>query len=304
MNAAFDAGVCLLLVSAGVVGLVTVDQAPPATPGRADAVADALATTTAQVDYSLTADRRALNASGVAVAGEGTFAPDSPELDRTAHGSLAGLLARAAVAESGVAPDATDPDATTEVLPGPLTATRAGFGRGVANAVLARTGARVRVDATWRPYRGAPVGGHLGVGPEPPAGRVHAATLVVPTGSEPVPRSARADFERLGAAVADRTVAVLVPAAPARVTLRGDDPTAALVRHRYVRLARATNASLAEPLATEDTHAANARIARRLEARMTADLRRAHDTPDAAAEAVSVDSVRIVVRTWSASEGR
>ncbi|WP_435183042.1 DUF7284 family protein [Halobellus sp. EA9] len=303
MNAALDAGFCLLLLSAGVVGLVTVDQAPPATPGRADAVADALATTTAQVDYSLTPDVDALNASGAAVADEETFAPDSPEFDRTSHGSLAGLLARAATASGGVALDAVEPNATTEPDIHPLTRTRSGFVRAVGDAVLARTGARVRVDATWRPYPDAPVGGQLGVGPDPPAGRVHAASLVIPTGVEPLPPSARTDFDALGAAVADRTVAVLVPAGPARVTLRGDDPTAALVRHRYARLASATNASLSEPLATEDTRAANERVARRLEARFTGDLRAAHDTPMEAAEAVSVDSVRIVVRTWPASEG-
>jgi len=313
MNVAIDAVVCLLLVSAAVVGLVTVEQSPPATPGRADAVADTLATTTAQVDYSLAPGVRELAASE-----EGPDVSDvpldSPELDRTAHGSLAELLARATTATSGV--DLADSGNRSAATPPrdaevpPLTRTRATFRRDVADAVRARTGATVRIDATWRPYPGAPVGGAVGVGPKPPRDGVHAATLIVPTGVEPIPRSATWDFESLGAAVAERTVAVLVPAGPAKTTLRGNDPSASLLRHRYARLETAINGtdsaenvSIAAPLATEDTGAANERLADAIAPRVTADLRARYDTPTAAADAVSVSSVRIVVRTWSASAG-
>ncbi|QCC48281.1 DUF7284 family protein [Halobellus limi] len=302
MNVAIDAVVFLLLVSAAVVGLVTVEQSPPATAGEADAVADALATTTAQVDYSLAPGVRGM-AANETTSDAPDIALDSPELDRTAHGSLAGLLARAATTTSGIDSAATvDANATAgpAAVP-PLTRTRASFRNGVEDAVRARTGSSVRVDATWQPYPGAPVGGAVGVGPEPPADGVHAATLVVPTGVDSIPASAARDFDSLGAAVAERTVAVLVPAGPARITLRGDDPAAALVRHRYARLETETNASLAEPLATEDTEAANERIAAALAPRFTEDLRARYDAPAAAAEAVSVSSVRIVVRTWSPS---
>lgn len=304
MNAAIDAVVFLLLVSAAVVGLITVEQSPPATSGNADAVADALATTTAQVDYSLAPGVRGMAASGAA-SDRPDIALDSPELDRTAHGSLAGLLARATTATSGVdLASSVGPNtgASSADIP-PLTRTRASFRSGVRDAVRARTGATVRVDATWRPYPGAPVGGSVGVGPAPPADGVHAATLVVPTGVDSVPGSARTTFESLGAAVAERTVAVLLPPGPARITLRGDDPAAALVRHRYARLEAETNASLAEPLATEDTEAANERLAAVLAPRVTDDLRARYDTPGAAADAVSVASVRVVVRTWSPSSG-
>ncbi|MGQ4555750.1 DUF7284 family protein [Halobellus sp. GM3] len=331
MNAAVDAAVCLLLVSAAVVGLVSVEQSPPATPGRADAVANALATTNAQVDYSLAPGVRELAATNGSDASDRTArAPDwdalaadragvedalgSPELDRTAHGSLAGLLARAATATSGLderrrigTPGTGAPAAAAAVdadpASTPLTRTREDFRRGVRDAVRARTGRHVRVDAVWRPYPDAPVGGAVGVGPHPPGDGVHAATLAVPTGAEPIPPAAGSSFETLGAAVAERTVSILVPAGPARVTLRGNDPSAALVRHRYARLASATNASLAEPLATEDTDAANARVAAALAPAMAADLRDRYDAPAEAAEAVSVSSVRIVVRTWSPSAG-
>ena len=300
MNAAIDAAVALLLISAAVGVVVTADQSPatPADSGRADAVADTLAATTAAVNYSLEPGVQELNRSETG--SDRSNWTDTPEVERTAHGSLAGLLARATTATSGVA------TADRHSGPGaePLARTRAGLSRSVRDAVRARTGAGVRIDATWRPYPEAPVGGHVGVGPEPPADGVHTATLVVPTGVEPIPATATVDFGWLGQAVADRTVEVLVPAGAARVTLRGDDPEATLVAHRYTQLAARTNTSLAEPLATEDTAAANARVADSLGERMAADLRRNYDHPSDAADAVSVSSVRIVVRTWGGPGGR
>jgi len=284
MNAAIDAVVALLLISAAVGVVVTGEASTPEPePDRADAVADALAATTATVNYSLAPGVRELNRS------RGNR-DRSTDLRRTAHGSLAGLLAKAATASSGVAFGDSEKE--------PLTRTRSGFRRAVRDAVRARTGAGVRVDATWRPYPDAPVGGRVGVGPEPPGDGVHAATLTIPTGVEPIPAEATVTFGMLGRAVATRTVDVLIPPDAARITLRGDDPEAALVAHRYARLAAATNASVAEPLSTEDTAAANAQLADALTARMTADLRSEYDHPSEAAEAVSVSSVRIVVRTW------
>jgi len=297
MNAALDAVVCLLLVSAAVFGLVSVDQSPPPNPGQADAVADALATTTAQVNYSLAPGVRVLDDADSRYGNAAATPLDSPELDRTAHGSLAGLLARAATGTAGVSLDSAD----TDPQAAPLTQTRADFRRAVQEAVRARTGATARIDAVWRPYPDAPVGGAVGVGPRPPTDGVHTATLVVPTGIEPISASESTDFETLARAVADRSVQVLVPPGPAHVTLRGDDPAAGLVRYRYARLEAETNTSLSAPLATEDTAAANARVADALAPQVTADLRSRYNTPAAAAESVSVSSVRIVVRTWSPS---
>jgi hypothetical protein len=299
MNAAVDAAIALLLISAAVGVVVTADRSPAASPttDRADAVADTLAATTAAINYSLAPGVRELNRSeGVP---DRAVRPDTPGLDRTAHGSLAGLLARAATATSGVV--AADADADPEEVP--LTRTRAGFERAVRDAVRARTGAGVRVDARWRPYPDAPVGGRVGVGPAPPSDGVHTATLVVPTGVEPIPTTPTTNFAWLGRAVASRSVNVLVAPGPARITLRGDDPEAALLAHRYARLAARTNTSVAEPLATEDTAAANARIADALAERMAADLRSNYERPSDAADAISVSSVRIVVSVWNGPEG-
>ena len=291
MNAAIDAAVALLLISAAVGVIVTGGGAPASAtdPGRADAVADALAATTATVNHSIAPGVAEPNRS---TAGTGRGSGDGiPELHRTTHGSLAGLLARAATASSGVARGTGPPEE-------PLTRTRVGFRRAVADAVRARTGAFVRIDAVWQPYPDAPVVGRVGVGPDPPGDAVHAATLTIPTGVEPIPAAATVTFEALGRAVAARTVEVLVPQGAAQVTLRGGGSEAALVAHRYARLAAATNASVAAPLATEDTAAANARVAEALGARMATDLRSRYDHPGQAVEAVSVSSVRIVVRTW------
>ncbi|WP_221625629.1 DUF7284 family protein [Halobellus ruber] len=295
MNAAIDAVVALLLISAAVGVVVTGGTTTPEPePDRADATADAVAATTATVNYSLVSGVRELNRSAGGT--ERRIRAGNPELHRTTHGSLAGLLARAATASSGVVADGESGQPERE----PLTRTWAGFRRAVRDAVRARVGARVRIDAVWRPYPDAPVGGRVGVGPEPPGDGVHAATLTIPTGVEPVPVEATVAFETLGHAVAARTVEILVPQDAARVTLRGDDPEASLLAHRYTRLARATNASVSGPLATEDTDAANARLTDALATRMTAALRAEYDSPSRAADAVSVSSVRIVVRTWAA----
>ncbi|ELZ95977.1 DUF7284 family protein, partial [Haloferax sulfurifontis] len=93
----FDVTVCLLLVSASIGLVVTADAGADTGLGGdaavdADGVASSLATGTATVNYSLApgvdaADPSLLDADGV----------DPRELERTAHGSLAGLLARAAL---------------------------------------------------------------------------------------------------------------------------------------------------------------------------------------------------------------
>ena len=295
MNAAIDAVVALLLISAAV-GVVATGGAttPEPEPDRADATADALAATTATVNYSLAPGVRELNRSDRGI--DGRVRAGNPELHRTTHGSLAGLLARAATASSGVVDDGDAGEPERE----PLTRTRVGFRRAVRDAVRARVGAGVRIDAVWRPYPDAPVGGRVGVGPEPPGDGVHAATLTLPTGVDPIPVEATVAFETLGHAVAARTVEILVPHEAARVTLRGDDPEASLLAHRYARLATATNTSVSEPLATEDTAAANAKVADALADRMTTELKAEYDRPSRAADAVSVSSVRIVVRTWAA----
>jgi hypothetical protein len=282
MNAALDAGLCLLLVGAAVLGLVTVpDPVETSDDGRSDAVAESLATTTAAVNYSL-------GSGGEGVASDPKA--DGPRsVDRTAHGSLAGLLARAAAGDVEV--DGTG-----------LSTARDGFRAAVREAVAARYEfAGLRVEAVWRPYRGAPIGGRVAVGPDPPADKtVHAATLSVPTGVSPLSEAAAMDFESVSLAVARSTVDAVVPPDEARLALRSGPPSSTLTRARYARLGEAVGTSVEAAVAEDATRRANDRLAAALAPRVESDLRARFETPTAAAEAAERHRVRVVVRTWDA----
>jgi hypothetical protein len=291
----FDVTLCLLLVGASV-GLV-VTAGADVTGGTdvdagghgldADDIASSLATSTATVHYDLEpgvtdADSSLLGPDGV----------DPRELDRTAHGSLAGLLGRAtlgAVELGGVR----------------LTHTRDDFRTQVGSRVTSELPVRgVHVAVQWTPYPDAPIQASDGLGPSPPStGTVHAATLDVPSGFP----AARADarrasddgFDAVAGVVANRTIAGLFPPSLARLALRGDAPVSTLMAHRYERAGALVGASVAPEVADEETRAANTDLAAALARRLADDMRSRFATPRRAAEAVSVGRVTIVVRTWS-----
>lgn len=293
VNAAVDAAVFFLLLGAAVLGVTAADtgESAAAVDGdRPDAVGTVLATSTATVNYSLAPGARRANseeADGVSsVHFERTA---GPEFERTTHGSLAGLLARAAVGTAGF-------DGA------PVTHARDDLRAAVRGAVASRISTvGLRVDAVWRPYPGAPVGGRVAIGRVPPDGEaVDAATLTVPTGAEPFsPRETR-DFASLSGAVADRTVDVLAPAGPMRLALRDDAPVSTLARYRYARLAAELNVSVTDAVADADTRTANRRLSSAFASRVESDLRARYDSPEAAAAAVSASEVRVVVRAWDA----
>ncbi|WP_049913398.1 DUF7284 family protein [Haloferax prahovense] len=290
----FDVTVCLLLVSASIGLVVTADAGADTGIDRdtaaidADGVASSLATSTATVTYSLApgveaADPSLLDAGGV----------DARELDRTAHGSLAGLLARAtlgAVTVDGVR----------------LTRARDDFrDRTAARAASELPTRGVSVAVAWTPFPGAPVRATDSLGPEPTSSStVHSATLDVPSGFPAAREDAVAasddGFDAVARVAANRTVAGLFPPALARLALRGDEPVSTLMTHRYERAGALVNASVAPEVAREETRAANADLAAALAPRFADAMRARYDTPRAAAEAVSVGRVTIVVRTWSA----
>ncbi|KTG24941.1 DUF7284 family protein [Haloferax profundi] len=291
----FDVTLCLLLVGASVGLVVTADAgavdggavgAGRPTPD-ADGIAASLATSTATVQYDLepgvdAADPSLLGADGV----------DSRELDRTAHGSLAGLLARATLG-------ATTVDGVR------LTHARDDLRRQVATRVASELPARgVQIAVHWSPYPSAPIRATDTLGPTPPSSAtVHAATIDVPSGFP----SARDDalaasddgFDAVAGVVANRTVAGLFPPTLARLALRGDEPVSTLMRHRYERAGSLVGASVAPEVAREETRAANADLGAALAPRLAADMRTRYDDPESAADAVAVGRVTIVVRTWS-----
>lgn len=280
-----DAAAFLLLVSAAVATLAAPAVAPERAPS-ADAAAERLSTATANPRYSLAPGARHANESLVAF--EHT---EGPEFDRAAHGSVASLLADAAVGNATV--DGRE-----------LTHTDDGFERAVGAAARDATARRVRVRAVWTPYPGAPVRGVVTAGPRPPPdARVGATTLTVdsgvPAARERARSAARTDgYAGVARIVARATVRGLFPPDELRLALRGDYPVSALARYRYLRAARLVDADVREPVREVEPRVANERLSRALAARMERDLRNRFETPAAAARAVHTGDVRLVVRRW------
>lgn len=290
-----DATVFLLLVGAATATLVAGtgtmqverhDHAASGNPAAEDA--RLLATTTATVNYSL-APATVIEVDGV------TFhRTEGSGFERTAHGTLASLLADAAVGDV-----ALDGERLSHVGDQ--------FERRLSSTVrdrLGRRGVRTSVEATWEPYDDAPIDGTVRVGDDPPRDvDVHAATLTVesgfPASRERAERAAAEDgFRGVATVVADAVVRGLFPPRETQLALRGSYPGDALTAQRY---RRAGTLFEAEPLAIEETNTTrlNDRLRRGLTNRLTADLESRFESPGAAARAVETDAVDVTVRTWS-----
>jgi len=278
-----DAVLCLLLVSAAVVTVTTATPQEPTGEGRAGDVASTLTTTTAAVNYTLTP--RA-----------GTTRVEVPKraasYDRTSHGTLAELLARAAVARIEVGDDR-------------LWHARDGYSRAVARAVRGAVRANhTRITAVWRPYPESSVVGRIVVGSRPPPNRgVHAATVETPSGfpttREVSRRAARSNgVDGVADVVADGIVRGLFPPTRTRIAAGGSSPSAALVSHRYRRVSRRLGITRSPWLADGGVDDANDRLESALSDRIARDLRATNASATSAAEGVRVGRVRIVVRTW------
>lgn len=286
VSTVLDAAVCLLLVTAAVGVLTMPATAPRSSARSADATAETLAAATAQVNYSLAPGARHADDSLVAFEAVG-----GPEFRRTAHGTLANLLADAALGNA--------------TLGGRLvTHAGDGFERALRAKVRNATGHRTVVRSVWTPYRGAPVGGRLRVGRRPPGGEPVAATSVSLDSGCPTARNrARAAANESGYAgvarvVARASVRCLFPPRTARLALHGDYPVDALVRYRYRRFARLLGTSVDGPLDAGSVRTANDRLVRALTDRYRRSLRARYESPAGAAAAVRVGEVRIVVRRW------
>lgn len=271
VSTVLDAALCLLLVSASVATLVWMPpDTPSSDPDSADETATLVGTTTARVNYTLPA-------------GDTT-------VERSAQGTLAELLADAAVANA--------------TLDGrPLWNGSDAFERRVAAAVeraVADPSVSVSVRATWEPYPDAPLRGTVHAGERPPPDAdVHVATLTVPSGAPPTaadaPEAAGYGYRHLASVVAHGTVATLFPPEESRVALRGSR-TAATTADRYRRAATLLGTDVA--VSGRNGGRANLRLTAALEDRIADEFERRFDSPRAAASAVSVGEVRIVVRTW------
>ncbi len=276
-----DGVLCLLLISAAVVTVSTATPREPTGEGRAPDVASTLATTTATVNYTLTPRSGATSVE---------VPTRASALDRTAHGTLAELLARAAVGRLAV-------DGRR------LSHARDGLTRSVVRAVggAIRTN-HTRITAVWRPSPDASVRGRVVVGGRPPPDvPVHAATITASSGLPNERSAARAAADERGIegvadAVAGGVVDGLFPPTRTRVAAGGRD--GAVLRHRYRLAERRFGVEEHASLTDDGVDAANERLAAALSDRIERDLREADVPPRAAAEGVRVGRVRIVVRTW------
>lgn len=269
-----DVSVFLLLVSAAAFSVVTATDGPvdDAThPDRDEATVETLATTTATVRYDLGVDDR-------------TGEP----IERVRHGTLAELLAEAAVANVSVDGEPVSPYA-------------AEFVDAVGDSLSPLLDGRTQVVATWRPVPGSVLAGQVRVGPTPPSdGTVHAATMVVDSGLPTARNSARAasarGYEGVADAVARRTVAGLFPPRQTRVALQGGGADAVVVRERFSSMRSAYDA---ETTLKGGLNPASTALAVAVSNRTEQSLEKRFETPRAAADSVRTGRVYIVVRTWS-----
>lgn len=269
-----DVSVFLLLVSAAAFSVVSaaggpIDESP--FPDRDEATVETLATTTTTVRYDLGVDDR-------------TREP----IERVRHGTLAELLAEAAVANVSVDGEPVSPYAVD-------------FVGAVSDAISPLLDGRTQVVATWRPVPGSSLAGEVRVGPTPPSdGTVHAATVAVDSGMPAARDSALAASARghggVADAVARRTVAGLFPLRQTRVALQGGGADAVVVRERFSSMRSAYDAETALDAGVKPARTA---LAVAVSNRTEQALEKRFETPRAAADSVRTGRVHIVVRTWS-----
>jgi hypothetical protein len=259
-----DAVLFVLLVSTAIVTMTLPGDAPGA-PDAGES-AELLATTTASVEYEL---------------GSGTSAPT-----RTAHGTLAALAARAAIADARVGSR-------------PLSPASEGFVRAVREQIRERLGPRTQVHAQWRPHESALVRGSVEIGRQPPpTADVSARVLSVPVGSAARPITPLPADTGVSSAIAQRLTARLLPATSAEVP-HVDGPVRQDIRRRYRLLAGDRAATVTELFESHNVSAATAVTGTALAERIRADIRREVDSSAAAARAVETGTVTVTVRRWA-----
>jgi hypothetical protein len=294
VSTVLDVTLGMVLVGAAVLVLTGAPSPPTDDVGTdaADGVAETLGGTTVEVNYSLSPGARRADESLLDFPDR---ARSGPGFRRTAHGPIAGLLARAAT--GNVAVDGEQLTHATDELERRIgeTAVRAGRGGGV----------EVQVRAVWRPFPGSDLRGQVVAGPTvPDRTAVHAATMNVSSGY-PAARHravAAADdgFPGVADVLAEATVRGLFPPERTGLALRGDYPLSALVTYRYLHAADLLDTTVEGPIAAGNPRPANRQLADALATRFERTLRANYPTPEAAAANASVGVVTVTVRTWSA----
>jgi hypothetical protein len=274
----FDVAVFLLLVSAAVATLTIPERPAPETD--VDGVASTLGTTRTGVAYPVALTVSLENGS-----------EETLDEVRTANGTVANLLADAAISKAG--------------LDGAPVSGFEGFRRAVRNRtrrVLRWSGDRIRVEARWRPYLGAPLNGSLAVGPRPPSRAVTVATLdasgPVGTVRDRAREVASEGYGSIAEVVAGATVRGLFPARRMRLAVQGGGIDRGIAIRRYRRVLDVLDLREAGSLEAGMVGSVNGAIVGALADRFEADMRRRFESPSAAARAVRAGRVRLIVRGW------
>lgn len=201
--------------------------------------------------------------------------------DRSAHDTLAGHLATAAIMNGSIDGARID----SSVYPGAVQRT--------AREHVPR---RTHITVRWRPYPDAPVRGRLAVGSEPPpTADVSATRWTLDSGVSST--DSAASFESIAVSISRAYVDLLFPPKRTRIALV-DSRTAPRAAARYRTAANALDIDIDESLANASTQRSNARLASALADRLESNLEETYATSAEASNEVSVENVELVVRRW------
>lgn len=312
-----DVSLALLLISASVVMLATYlnDDSHPPEHIAADQSGATLASTTTSVTYSLSYLRD--DGTWEAIAAEESRSDEFNDvaLRRTDHGTVAELLADAAVTNT-----ALDGHSLT------------GLGRRYSEAVDVKgstvfigTNVSVYAVAVWRPYPDGAIEGRATIGDRPPGhADVSSVTMTVATDVPEVESGAvvsgfRSDgYEGAAEPIARAMVAGFFPPTEMQSALEYQGFRRALARYRYERAAAALDSAYGVDVTYPeaegvvigqatvlsrtgaDAGVANEALQDGLTDAIAADLRDSYPNADgdALARNVSTNDVQITIKTW------
>lgn len=333
ISTVLDVTLALVLISASVLMLFVFlgSEDTRSDPVQADRTAETLAGTTTSLEYSTEAvldrdtdesESHYYNESILADVDE-----DSHYLDRSARGSLTGLLTDAAVVNA-------------DLWGNEWSQLGVDFEQAVNGATLgAVTGLdhSVRIDAVWVPYEGSGIVGEASAGRAvPPDADTNSVTFVAPSGVEEVSTDIEAEFsgtlddedlDEVGKLIAEAIIEQYLPAEAMQRDLESSSTNRDLAMYRYNRMSlvmeRIHDDDWDEDRLHEDDHQypfqpdveldrneVNALwlnqyiVEQTLGVRIADDLRGEFDNPtvDELTDAVSTAEAQITVRTWDTHE--
>lgn len=293
VNTVADVSLAIVLVTAAIALVAAAPEDAPASHDQAEAdqTAEVLSTATLSVPYAL---------DPVVAATAPDRGYDETELRRASHGTVATLVADAAVAS----------------LTGPDGQRLSPMGEVYEDAIDTRFEARLvgsnfetNVTAIWEPYDGTTLRGTATVGePVPPTAEYSSVRLTVPSGFESVGSDAanESGFESVATRVADTLLEGYQPPLSTKRALESSGLERELAVFRYRQLARLIDGTAPDdrrlrrdidPDAASPTQL-NRYLSIHLADQIEANLRATYDSAEAAADAVSTGTVTVIVRTW------